>query len=301
MKRTTLPLAVSLGVCALALAGSAAASPGKSPVIGEPSGTPASGKLAAPAADALVGRKPRGYVQVVGPTTAIGAGLQVRATVACPVGKVPAGGGGVIASSDLRANINSSFPTVNGWAIDVNNGSGAATTASARVTCIIQPRKYVQISVGDLNVAGIETDATAFCPIGTVVLGGGAESNAVDQRVNLNSSFPLSGGNGWRTSMNNGSPSDQFVTTFAICAKQPLGYAVAQGVNVRNLAGAESSAFASCAGNAVPLGGGPASFADDLHVNINSLRPEAHGWTSFENNASPFAAPLSTRVVCAGS
>jgi hypothetical protein len=301
MQRKTLAAAIALGACALAVAGSAAASPGKDPQPGAPSSEPLTGKLAAPAsADALLGRKPPGYVQVTGAAVTIGAGFQERATVSCPVGKVPAGGGGVVASSDVRANINSSLPFGNGWAIDVNNATGASTTASARVICIKPPRKYVVISVGDLNLSSTETAGTAFCPTGTVVLGGGAESNAVDLRVNLNSSFPLSGGNGWRTDTNNGSPSDQFVTTFAICAKQPRGYAVVRGADVNNHAGAESSAFASCAGNAVPLGGGPASFADDLQVNINSLRPEAHGWTSFENNASPFAASLSTRVVCAG-
>jgi hypothetical protein len=273
MQRRTLSAAIALGACALAAAGPAAAS----------------------------GSKPAGYVQVVGVAVTIDAGQQLRATVDCPAGTVPAGGGGVVGSSDVRATLNGSLPFGNGWAIDVNNATDASITASAHVVCITQPRRYVVISVGDLHVAGTQTDSTAFCPTGTVVLGGGAESNAADLHVGLNSSFPLSAGNGWRMSLNNGSAADLFPTTFAICAKAPDGYAVVRGDAVRSRAGAETSAFAGCAGNAVPLGGGAASRAGDLRVDIGSLSPEAHGWTSLEHNASTLAAPLATRVVCAGA
>jgi hypothetical protein len=273
MQRKSLSAAVALGVCALAVAAPAVASSGK----------------------------PNGYVQVVGPAITIDAGQQLRATVACPAGKVPVGGGGLVASSDVRATMSSSLPLGNGWAVDVSNASDASTTASASVVCITQPRKYVVISVGDLHLAGSQTDSTAFCPTGTVVLGGGAEANAADLHVGLNSSFPLAGGNGWRISLNDGSPDNLFPTTFAICAAAPDGYAVVKGDAVRNRAGAEGSAFAACAGTAVPLGGGAASSANDLRVNIGSLRPEAHGWTSLEHNASSSAAALATRVVCAGA
>jgi hypothetical protein len=273
MQRKSLSVALALGACALAVAAPAVASSGK----------------------------PNGYVQIAGPAITVGAGQQLRAAVDCPAGKVPVGGGGIVASSDVRATISSSLPFGNGWAIDVSNATDASITASASVVCITQPRKYVVISVGDLHLAGTQTESTAFCPTGTVVLGGGAESNAVDLRVGLNSSFPLAAGNGWRIALNNGSADNLFPTTFAICAAAPDGYSVVKSDRVRNRAGAESAAFAACAGTAVPLGGGAASSADDLRVNIGSLRPEAHGWTSLEHNASPSAAPLATRVVCAGA
>jgi hypothetical protein len=296
-------LVVALAGCSMALAGAAAADTGKSPHLAAPSNAPATGKLAAPlGADALLGKAPRGYVQVIGSSVTVGAGLQERAQAFCPTGKVPVGGGGVIASSDVRANVNSSLPLANGWAIDVNNASGASTTASARVICIKQPRKYQVVSVsGIANPAGSESAGIVSCPTGTAVLGGGALSQSTDLTVNLNSSFPLSAGNGWRSDVSNASTSSSSFAAFAICAKQPNGYAVLSSGDVTATPGTEAAAFVSCAGNAVPLGGGLVSFDSDLHVNVNSLRPEAHGWTSFLNNASAFGAPFDARVVCAGA
>jgi hypothetical protein len=285
MTKLSLPLALTLAGCVLAAAGSAAAD---------------TGRLASPEAAALLGRVPAGYVQVIGSPVTIGAGLQERAHAFCPAGTVPVGGGGVISSSDVRANLNSSIPTPTGWAIDVNNGSAASTTASASVICIVQPRQYQLVQVnGFTNPHGSESAATVSCPTGTAVFGGGALSTAADVNVNLADSFPLATGNGWRADVNNGSSDDHTITAFAICARPSRHYAVVSSGDASAVPGTQASASVSCAGTSVPLGGGVISSADNLQINANSLRPESHGWTAFVNDASRVGGPFDARVVCA--
>jgi hypothetical protein len=251
----------------------------------------------------VLGRKPAGYVQVNGRLVDAPAGEQTEGLVTCPIGKVPAGRGAVVVSSDVRVNINSSFPSGTSWIVDVNNASGTATQFSVKDQCIRQPRLYQVVGVNDLQApAHIQAFGGADCPTGTVVLGGGAILDTNDLEVNLSTTVPFADGSGWGNEVSNDTGLQTSFKAFAICAKRPgVGYAVVTGQAASNSAFSQNSAFATCPGTAVPLSGGIVSFTGDPRVNLNSLRPEAHSFTSFENNNPAFPVNIQTKAVCGGS
>ena len=290
----TILLLAALGASALALAGSAGADTGP-PKDAEPA------PAATQADDALLAGAPRGYQQVRAGFTAA-AGLQTRGFAVCPASKVVVGGGAVIAGTDLEANINSSFPLGNGWTVDVNN-AGGLTTFTVTAICMRKPKGYEIQRFLDAPLPPLTQNfALATCSPGKVVLGGGALVGSGNTAVNLNSTFPVGGGEGeWRTDVNNPTSGSFTFDTFVICAKKPRGYTVAFGSNVENRSLTQTSAFVGCPGTKVPLSGGAISPDGGNAVSVNSLRAEPHGWTVFENNASPIGATLQAKVVCAGA
>src|SRR5262245_46934651 len=70
-------------------------------------------------------KPPRGYTVVT--STVIGATPNGRThgEVACPSGLVPLGGGVAIQSTNTHANVNSSFPLAQGWAVEVTNATSS--------------------------------------------------------------------------------------------------------------------------------------------------------------------------------
>jgi len=300
MKDLRSPLALLvLGASVLGLAGTAAAGPGKSPLPGAPAAAVPTPKAPTVGDLALLGRRPRGYVQVAsGAFTAL-AGRQTRGTVACPAGTVPFAGGEVVTSFDLHANVNSSFPQAAGWAVDVNNGSGGDTTFTVYAICAQQPRQYQVVEASQIVATGSQSTLAASCPAGTVVLGGGALSDSGSLGSNINGTYS-EGSWAWRTDSNNATAGPVAIHDFAICGKAPYGYLTVPGATLTVPAGTEASASATCPGKAVPLGGGGISYTDQTSVNLNTSRPDAHGWRTYENNASPVDAFLQVALVCAG-
>jgi hypothetical protein len=89
------------------------------------------------AALAICGKKLKGYNVVSGPNSDVPAGLVVGGQQAfCAGASLPLGGGVVVFSSDVHANINATFPA-NGdaWASFIGNGSPFLTAQSSRIVC----------------------------------------------------------------------------------------------------------------------------------------------------------------------
>jgi hypothetical protein len=267
-------------------------------VAGATTAAAKTGELGAPT---IAGAKPAGYLVVTATISA--APGQTRGTVTCPkkgtATRLPQGGGAVIASSSLTANINSSFPSGNGWAADVNNNSGTATSFSVYAVCAIPSNKYQVVTSSETNFAGTQNSATAVCPHGTKVLGGGGLSGSGSVFVNINTSIPQN--NGWRVDENNDSGSDVLITAYAVCSAQAkkAHYGVTIGAPVTNFAGTEAHAEALCPSGRTALGGGGYSAASSLVVNMNTSNPFAGGWSVYENNASGTDTTITAYVVCA--
>jgi hypothetical protein len=300
MRDLSIPLTLAVvGASALALAGTAGADPGKTPQPAAPAAAVPTPKAPDAGSLAMLGRLPAGYVQVSSPSLSAPAGQQTRGTVSCPIGTVPFSGGEVVSSFDLHANINSSFPYGNGWAVDVNNGSGTGTTFTVYAVCAKKPRHYQVIEANGSAPAFGQGTLEAGCPSGTVVLGGGTLSDSYSLAVNINGTYP-DGSWGWRTDSNNATPGAVVVHAYAVCGKSPAGYTSFGGATVTNAAGSETSATAACPGKAVPLGGGAISYTDQTSINLNTSRADAHGWTAYENNASATSVGLQIALICAG-
>jgi hypothetical protein len=162
-----------------------------------------------------------------------GANGQTRASVECPRGRVPLGGGAFISGSNLAIGLASSFPVDHLWIVDVSNPTAGSTTFQIRVVCASKPKLYsLSTSVFAPVRAGTATSAFAACPAGSLPLGGGGDTSATLPLVELIGSQPV--GQSWRVDEFNGTGVDA---------------AVARDTEVDNHSGAPASAtvFAVCA------------------------------------------------------
>jgi hypothetical protein len=246
---------------------------------------------------------PPGYnVQFAGFTA--GNGTQTRGSVACASGTVAFGGGAVLGSSSLAANLNSSFPESGGagWAVDVNNASGADSAVNVYVVCADQPTGYaIETSSEVDNPPGAQTRAVVSCPKRTVSLGGGFYSTSGSTDVNANSTFPSVSGKiySWDTDMNNNSGVDAAVISYAVCGKKPKGFTVVAGSPVDNPPGAETFAAANCPAKTSPIGGGVYSNTGSVVADINSTYPGSTSWSAYENNGSGSDSSVTPYATCA--
>jgi hypothetical protein len=147
-------------------------------------------------------------------------GTQSTGFVACPSGKV-VGGGAYVSSNSTAADVNSSIPVSNGWRADINNTSGADTTAIVYAVCHPKPRGY-SIHIGtSVTVTPGEFDALASVACGpsatNVAIGGGGFSSSSSTSVQTQASFP-NGQQGWSMDEVNNSASNNTETPYAICA-----------------------------------------------------------------------------------
>jgi hypothetical protein len=291
-------LATLAGACLVSLAVAGAAAASATP--GQDAAPP--GKQLPIAVDHGTGRPPiPGYTVVSSDQLTSPQGRQVRGTVTCPVGKVPLGGGVVVASTNVGANVNSSFPSPSGWVADVNNASPADTTFRVVAICAKQPRHYsIQASNIVDNPANTQSLAVALCPLGSLPLGGGAVSTSTSLFVNINTTQPF--GNEWKVFENNASTPevDAEMQAFAICGKLP-GYNVQVGPPAQNPPVTQIGVEVSCPAGTLPTGGGMISDFSNVGVNLNTSAPDGSTWVSFEDNSSAFTPSALATVVCAGA
>lgn len=181
---------------------------------------------------------PAGYSNVNSAPVAVPPGRSsVTGQATCPSGTVPWGGGVGFTggTASLGENISTSAPTATGWAGRYNN-SGTRTGDHFVVSalCAARPLGYTVVSAQVDNPPGAVSTATAVCPPGLQILGGGAASTAATSDVQLLSAWPLDQGR-YRTIMSNGSATDQQLTAFAICAVQPPGYVITTQTSTNQL------------------------------------------------------------------
>ena len=285
---------LALSAVALTATGRAAAGTGAHPAAAVDVAAQAAAPTALPAG------APRGYVSLQSALLTAPPQRQTAGSLSCPTGKVPFGGGVLVSSAALDANVNSSFPNASSWLVDVNNGSSSATTFRIFVICAKKPKLYQLVTTPPaLVAAGFSGHAIASCPAGTVVLGGGSFSFSGQTTVNLNSTFDA--GNGWRTDMNNASLSSSNIESLAICAKKPKGYVSVDGPDTIVSPFSTGFAQAFCPGASVPLSGGVSNFSNDVRANVSATSPtNGDGWFAAVNNDTNSSIPVSARMVCAG-
>jgi hypothetical protein len=256
-------------------------------------------KVPPPAAAAATSPKlPKGYTVVVSPTFFAAPGAQIRGTVDCPAGTVPLGGGGFSHSGSTAVNLNSSFPTSTGWAVDLNNGTTGTSAFEVHVVCGRTPKRYVVVASDSALIPAHDQDsAFAFCPQGTRILGGGGLSDSGLLTVNLNSTFPETGE--WRVDEANRSDLDTHLTSFAICGRLP-GLAVVRGPGVVVEPNIQATLTATCPLSTVPIAGGDFSFSAGATNTVNTSIPTADGWRVDLNSVSTIGIEADPYVICAG-
>jgi hypothetical protein len=246
----------------------------------------------------VAAKAPRGYTVVTSPVFGTTPSSRTPGQVTCPTGLVPLGGGVVIQSTRTDVNVNSSFPTQNGWSAQVTNASPFPFSFVVLAVCALQPNHYAIVAgPATPNNAGTQVSAFATCPAGSMPLGGGAASGSPSVFANMHATAP--DGTSWEATMNNGSAPDTTVTAFAVCGTLP-GYTVVGGSDGSDPQGTETPFFASCPAGKVPISGGAVTTSQDIGVNAGSMLPIGSGFQFSMNNEVGNTAIVEAVAVCAG-
>lgn len=169
-------LVVGVTGCALLLSGTAAgAATGKAPTS-----TPA-----------ITNSPPNGYTVVHNSSFTATNGFQSHGSVSCPRNKQPASGGAFVNSGSIAAAINSSYPSGQSWAVDVNNISGADTTFTVYAVCLAHSSSYTVVTSLFTANPAVPDPQVAFCPAHTRVVGGGVFSSTSNTLNNITISDPI--------------------------------------------------------------------------------------------------------------
>jgi hypothetical protein len=263
--------------------------------------TAAAAKSGVPAAGFGVDA-PAGYITVSTNGVSLPAGTDQAAEATCPPGTVVLSGGAYIKSFSVEAGINSTYPDGDTmWYALVSNFSGAATTFNVYAVCATQPQGYDQI-FGEAvsNPAGDQDSATANCPAGDVVLGGGS-SDTGSISIGMTSSYPGTS-TSWTSAVSNFSGFDADIAAVAVCASAFPDYAIAS-TSASDPAGTQKGIIQDCAAPAVVLGGGnQSSNTTNLRILIKTTQPfpaSGTGWKSGENNDTSAGTTLTSYAICA--
>jgi hypothetical protein len=252
---------------------------------------------AAPSSQGAGADVPRGFTIVNSAELTAPAGRQVRGTATCPAGRVPLSGSAALQTASVLAGVNSSFPSGNGWAADVNNAGSGDFNFQVLVVCAFPPKHYSIVTSGALNdPADTQAGIVAVCPTGSKPLGGGVASGSGSVQVNINTTIPI--GHAWLDQMNNASPVDTDNVAFVVCGKV-AGYTVVAPAPVDNPAVSHTLSFAACPPGTVAIGGGGASGSIRVDVNLGGMGDAGAEVDSFMNNASSFDSSSSTVAICA--
>jgi hypothetical protein len=265
-------------------------------------GMPAAG--AATALAATTPTAPPSYQVVIGAATPVPPGMfDAGAQTVCPAGTVAWGGGtsfvGGLASPG--ESINTSAPGGAGWEGRYNNTNSTRTNDQFRVDaiCARKPAGYtVKFATAD-NPPGTQSAAVAACPTTARLLSGGTLSTADTTDVQLLSAWPLDR-HRFKSVMWNGSATDQRLTTFAICANRPPGYAITSTAH-SDPGGPITDFFqAQCPAGTSVVGGGIHVTGPRPSVTVGgSLEEDAYVWDGEPVNSGPAPATVTTYAICA--
>jgi hypothetical protein len=229
---------------------------------------------------------------------------QTHDEVVCPVGK-PISGGAQIFSSGLGENLASSYPTTQGWAVDVNNTTTVPGVFDIYAVCA-NPRDYKVIGYNDFDrQPGATAGGDHGCTKGTKLLGGGVRANTTDTNVSIRESEPLPqdfanwAPGMWLSLVANGSSQYLDVDSFLICGEVKHTYQVIKGTTSVDRAGTREQLNVYCPTGTRPLGGGvDVDTHAGLGVTLNSTFPWPTGWSTIENNTTTEDATFTDSVVC---
>jgi hypothetical protein len=262
-------------------------------------------------------------VTVVTHEVSVAAGGFVRDVALCPLGKVVVGGGTQVVgagSANFNTVIRESAPGTTGapaqsvWLVAVSNNDIVSHTIGIFAVCADAPAGYQVVRTDFAVAAGGFLRNTSPCPVGKVVLAGGAQvvgAGSANFNTVIQESAPGTVGapaqSVYLVALRNNSAVARTIGVFAVCANAPAGYqvvrtdfAVAAGGFLRNIS--------FCPVGKVVLGGG-AQVVGAGSANFNTVIQESAPGTTgapaqsvhlvaVRNNGA-FARTIGIFAVCA--
>jgi Ig-like domain from next to BRCA1 gene/Bacterial Ig domain len=218
----------------------------------------------------------------------IAANATGEAAAACPSGSVVTGGG--YASNSALDVYNSSL-TGNGWHAFAKNNTAASQLLNAYAICASNVPGSTTQAVAQVPVAGGAIGhATAACPAGTILTGGGFAKNTGIAVYNLSAS-----GNGWQAYGKNNTAGSLLLNVYAICY-HGAGANSTQVVNQISVGnGATGHAVASCPAGQLVTGGG---FAGGGNLAAKTMDKSGSAWEAYVDNHTGATQLFNAYAVC---
>ncbi len=231
--------------------------------------------------------------QQVPKTVSAPAGGTMSTTAVCPDGTVVTGGGFMV---NVGMHVYTQAKNGNGWAVVVKNNLGTAQNLTVYAICLTLPSissTQVSDSATAIGGGGLGT-ATATCPAGSTVTGGGFTGKSDGS---LWTFFSSQSGNGWRVSAMNFAAGNQNFDAYAVCLSgAPVTVTTLNGD--KDLApGTTALAEASCPAGQVITGGGWV-VSNDLTV-FAALMSSGY-WRVYVKNNGTHTRAFQARAMCLG-
>ena len=229
----------------------------------------------------------------------------LRDTSICPAGKVVIGGGSQVVgegTGDFKTSLQESAPgTIGGgaqslWLTALRNNDTKPHKIGLFAVCANKPLGYQVVRKDTAVPGGGFLRTTANCPVGKVVLAGGAQvvgAGSADFRTRLQESAPGTVGGGaqsvWLAAVRNLSVTPRTVGVFAVCGSKPAGYQV-----VRKDTSVAANGFlrttANCPAGLVVNGGGASVIGAGTANFGTSMQESAPGTTGLPSVSVHLAA-----------
>jgi hypothetical protein len=243
---------------------------------------------------------PPGYAIASQMFTSVPGSFDSGGQTGCPTGTV-IWGGGVKMGFDQSDTIETSAPNgTTGWQARVNDGGTLNQNFDIYALCAAKPTGY-KIVFKTVDNLATTAHATAVCPTGTVVFGGGQLSTSDQTSVRMYNAWPVSQTK-YRAWMFNGSGADAKLTVFAVCGQKPAGYTIVHH-KFADPAGTTDIDGAVCPTNTSVIGGGinTVAIAGTVPlVAVTSSYPEGHTeWGTVTTNTNPNTVTVVSTAICA--
>ena len=209
----------------------------------------------------------------------------LRDTAMCPTGKVVVGGGSQVVgegTGDFKTFLQETAPGTIGpgaqslWLTSLRNSDIKPHKVGLFAVCANKPVGYQVVRKDTVVPAGGFLRTTADCPVGKVVLAGGAQvvgEGSSEFRTRVQESAPGTVGGTksvWLAAVRNYSVYRHTIGVFAVCANKPVGYqvirkdtSVAAGGFLRTTADCPAGLVVNGGGASV-IGAGTANFGTSL-------------------------------------
>jgi hypothetical protein len=171
---------------------------------------------------------------------------------------------------------------------------GAPTGAAAAAP---QPIHGYEIVTGDpiTVAAGAAAAASVPCPAGKRPLGGSVTIAKPTVTTTIASAYPRF--HRWFAAVNNTGATTATFRLQAVCALPPPGYVIL--TNMRANASGRATARIRCPGDLVPLGGGAATTASGVGIDLNADNAQANPWVATATNLTGVRNRVVAVIVCA--
>lgn len=154
------------------------------------------------------------------------------------------------------------------------------------ISLISSEQIFNQVSIN----AGSTGSATATCPSGSIVVGGGFASNA-----GLIAYTSMMEGNSWKVYGSNTAGSTGLLNAYAICLHTTTGTTTQVYSQVSMAAGGIGHAVVNCPSGSVPTGGG---WAGNDRINIYNSNNTGSGWEVYAKSKSGSSELLNAYAIC---